>query len=205
MTTEITIIPSNVYNQLVSLSAERLKEAEGLVLEKVDDLDSANMLLKKTAATEKAIEEKRKEMVTPLNERVKEINGAFKAISTALAAANDLLKRKILVFRQDEEARRQKLIDEQSAAQAAAEKKAKKAKATGKPEPVYVAPPAPLPLAAIDSTTVRKTWTFEVVDEKSIPRNFMVLNEKMVREQIRNGVREIAGLRIFQQDTVVAR
>jgi hypothetical protein len=53
---------------------------------------------------------------------------------------------------------------------------------------------------------VRKTWTFEVVDLDQVPREYMSLDVEVVRNAIsRDGVRQIAGLRIYQNETLHVR
>lgn len=54
-------------------------------------------------------------------------------------------------------------------------------------------------------TTIRKRWTFEVVDIRLVPRAYLALDETIVREAIRQGVRQIDGLRIYQAYEVSGR
>ena len=54
-----------------------------------------------------------------------------------------------------------------------------------------------------DSTKTRKRWTFEVVDESAVPREFLVLNKVKINEAIRKGARDIKGLKIFQTEDLV--
>ncbi len=42
-------------------------------------------------------------------------------------------------------------------------------------------------------------WKFKVTDPSSVPREYLEVDEKKVRAAIRNGVREVAGLEIFQE------
>ncbi|MDD5304787.1 MAG: hypothetical protein PHS14_16955 [Elusimicrobia bacterium] len=55
------------------------------------------------------------------------------------------------------------------------------------------------------STTVKKVWTFKVLDLDAVPRAYLVLDESRVREAIRQGVREIAGLEIYQDESLSVR
>ena len=50
--------------------------------------------------------------------------------------------------------------------------------------------------------SVKKVWTFEVANPEVVPRAFLLLDETKVRQAIREGVRVIDGLRIFQRDVV---
>jgi hypothetical protein len=48
-------------------------------------------------------------------------------------------------------------------------------------------------------------WTYEEEDLSLVPREFMVIDPALVRAAIAAGVREIAGLRIFNETRMVAR
>ena len=68
-----------------------------------------------------------------------------------------------------------------------------------------IAPPAKTTAGERGTTTVAKVWTFEVASPEVIPRAFLVLDEGKVRQAIREGVRVIDGLRIYQADVVRGR
>jgi NADH dehydrogenase/NADH:ubiquinone oxidoreductase subunit G len=53
--------------------------------------------------------------------------------------------------------------------------------------------------------STKKVWAFEVVGFEQVPNAFKLLDEKAVREAIRTGVREIPGLRIFQETQLQVR
>jgi hypothetical protein len=52
---------------------------------------------------------------------------------------------------------------------------------------------------------VRKVWTFEVNDLSRVPREYLMLDEQKVRQAIREGKRDIAGLSIYQKQQTVYR
>ena len=52
---------------------------------------------------------------------------------------------------------------------------------------------------------VRNVWTFEVQNLSNVPREYLMLDEKKVREAIRSGERNIPGLMIFQKQQTVYR
>ena len=53
-----------------------------------------------------------------------------------------------------------------------------------------------------DNNIVSKVWDFELVDISAVPQEFIILNDKAVRQAIREGVREIKGIKIFQKARV---
>jgi len=51
----------------------------------------------------------------------------------------------------------------------------------------------------------RHVWTFEVKDLYKVPREYLMLDEQKVRQAVREGKRDIAGLSIFQKQQTVYR
>jgi hypothetical protein len=51
----------------------------------------------------------------------------------------------------------------------------------------------------------RKSWEFELSDILQVPRDYLILDEKRVRDSIRMGIREIPGIRIFETTKTVLR
>jgi hypothetical protein len=51
----------------------------------------------------------------------------------------------------------------------------------------------------------RKTWTFEITDETQIPREYLKVDEGKIRDAIKMGARDIAGIRIYETSTTVFR
>ena len=51
----------------------------------------------------------------------------------------------------------------------------------------------------------RKTWTFEIEDAEQVPSEFKVIDEKAIRQAIKDGAREIKGIKIYQKVTNVIR
>lgn len=66
-------------------------------------------------------------------------------------------------------------------------------------------PPARTTAAGAGAATVRRTWTFRIVDAAAIPRDYLELNEAKVRKAILAGERAIPGLEIFQADGLSVR
>lgn len=52
---------------------------------------------------------------------------------------------------------------------------------------------------------IRHVWTFEVKDLYQVPREYLMLDEQKVRQAVREGKRDIAGLSIFQKQQTVYR
>jgi hypothetical protein len=70
------------------------------------------------------------------------------------------------------------------------------------PEP----PPAPTGIRTDYGTaSERWTWTYEVVDLRQVPTEYLLVDARKVKEAIRAGARDVSGLRIFQEDDIQVR
>jgi hypothetical protein len=65
------------------------------------------------------------------------------------------------------------------------------------PSAAYFAPPK--------LNGAAKVWKFEITDAVAVPREYLSVDEVLVREAIRSGVREIAGVRIYQEEQLRVR
>lgn len=55
------------------------------------------------------------------------------------------------------------------------------------------------------SVGARLIWKFETVNIRTVPDQYLQINEPAVNRAIREGVREIPGLRIYQEETLAVR
>lgn len=58
---------------------------------------------------------------------------------------------------------------------------------------------------ASGSSFTRKTWKFEVTDPTLVPREFLLVSDSLIRDAVKNNVREIAGVRIYEDVDVSIR
>lgn len=47
--------------------------------------------------------------------------------------------------------------------------------------------------------TQKKSWVFEVTDPTLVPKEFLVVEPKLIAEAVKNGVRNISGVKIFEE------
>lgn len=52
------------------------------------------------------------------------------------------------------------------------------------------------------TATIRKTWDFEIEDETQVPRAYMIIDTSKIRIAVRNGIRSIPGVRIFEKENI---
>lgn len=56
---------------------------------------------------------------------------------------------------------------------------------------------------AVKGTT--KTWAFEITDAAQVPRQYMEINESLIRKAVQAGTRDIPGVKIFQKESLSIR
>lgn len=61
-------------------------------------------------------------------------------------------------------------------------------------------------LKTIEGTLKKETkWSFDLLELDKVPREFLMLDEKKVKEAIKNGLREINGLNILEKEEYILR
>lgn len=197
--TKVTAVPKGEIEKYQSENHEIIQKAEAFKIKVVADEDQAHDILKEVKERLKFLDKKRKEITQPLNKSLKSANAMFKELSEPLKEVDGIMRNKILAFHKAQEAKAEKREQRLIAKQEAAEKAGDEDRVEAIQEKIEDVRPN------VGSTTVQKRWTFEVVDIKKVPFEYFVLDEKMVREEIRNGLRDIPGIRIFQTENVMVR
>ena len=168
-----------------------LLEADKYNITSVEEVDEASLFLKKVRDTERNLEAKRLEFTAPLNQSLKAINDSFKQLKAPLVQARELLTGKILTWKRAENDRLIKEEARRRAIQEAHEKAGHEVKA-----PVVLERPE----AKIGNTQTRKVWTYEVTDFSKLPDEFKLVNNVAINQGIRDGLRNVLGLRIYQDE-----
>lgn len=152
----------------------------------------------------KRIEEIRKRATAEPNDFIKAVNGLAKSYQTQFSGIETGLKGKISQYQARIELERRK--QEELARKAAAELQAKidaEAKKAGVESVKIEAPVIPkqetVTRTADGSSYQVKTWVFEVEDEAKVPREYLMVDGKKLRDAVKAGVRQIPGVRIFEQ------
>lgn len=177
----------------------------------------------------KKIEETRKALVGPLNDEVKRINDYAKQIAEPLLKAESHLKTELIAHERTLEIQRAEEAKRVEAARIEAEKEAKAkfeaqkeeaatmamfmdekdvkrseivAEAEMSRELVTIHQNHAKEAKAVAQTKVSgitRRWTFEVTDKSQLPSEFLIADEVAIGKLVRSGVREIAGVRIYQE------
>lgn len=185
--TNTSIIPVAVVQKAESDAALMTQQAESIQVATTEQEEQAYTTLTQIKQTIKTIEDKRKEIVDPLNASLKATNAMFKKLSEPFVAADRIIRDKVMDFRQLQEEKAQKELERRQKIQEAHAVKGHETHEIAVPE-----------VKVSQQTVTAKRWTFEVVNVNKVPKEYLVLDSAAVNKAIRNGVREIDGLKIFQ-------
>lgn len=176
----------NKKEKKVELFIEKVSEINKI--KSVEDLtraDEARIKIKNKLAQ---LEEERKEITKPINDSLKVVNDRYKTLTVPLKELKEKIEKMILEYRRVEEEKR--LAEEERLIEI-----------SGNPL-VSVTNSVPEVIETRDSkTTFVKKWTYEIVDIKKVPRQYLMIDDSAVKEAISSGKREIKGLNIFQKDS----
>lgn len=203
------------------------REAGALVIDSDAADRAATQLLGAIATLKKAAEVKRVELVAPLNYAVTGINAAFREALSPILVADTTLRANSKAWWKQEQARAEaarRAADQQRREAEAMLKEAEQAErqgdaaaadalvtiAAGQEEAAAVskaesaAPPSRVS-TPFGTRSVRHGWAFEVTHLDLVPCEYLDLNESRVRKAIASGLREIPGLRIYPDETLIVR
>jgi hypothetical protein len=196
---------------MMGSNATLVDSARNAAISSESDLSTAIDLLATIKERAKNIELERNKIVKPINDSVKHINTRFKSLSEPLDDAQAGLSKKILAY--------QRIIEEQKKAEAekirlareaellaAAEQKQELGNTEGAEKLLdYAVKLKPV----VEETgrggftgaksSISMVWTYEVTDIKALANaepSLVMENNGAIRDRVRNGVREIAGVRI---------
>jgi hypothetical protein len=160
------------------------------------------------------LEADRKIWVKPLNDQVKALNTTFKYYTEPLKELEKKVKAKMIVYHTEQrekqeaerrrvEAERQKKLAELEAQKKKEQDEVKKQEIEKQQEetanmPDMTEAPPKTTRSEHGKSTVKERWNFEVLDKNKVPEQYKIVDEKAVRQAIRDGEREIVGIRIFK-------
>lgn len=163
----------------------------------------------------KRIEEARISFVDGPNKYVKAVNSLAKHYQGIIDDGRRAVKDQLNGFARQKvlEAQRQAIEEQKArdavrkAAEAEVAKLKKEAEKAGLTAPEIELPPMvelALPVApktvrsSEGKATTVKTWKFEITDTTQVPREYLMVDEKKVRAAVKDGVRNIPGVNIFE-------
>lgn len=159
------------------------------------------------AKTSRVVEDLRKYYTDPLEKAKKGIIAVFKQLGADAAGQEDRLRKELGEYYQQKENKRR----EDEAKRIAADQEAqRKARALGRaaPKPIASAPApevAKTTEAENGSAGVSLYWGFDLVTPAAVPRQYCTVDEKLIRQAVADGVREIPGVFISERPRVAVR
>jgi len=169
-------------------------------VETKDDYIKAGDIVKLLKNKIKDVEKKRKVWTKPLDEAKKAIMNDVNDIINPMKEAEKLIKDKMILFSEYEEAR---IAQEQKKIEAEAVEKMKE---TGETEMVVpVLEQEKTNRGQMGTSTMKEVWAFELEDIKLVPVEYLVLDEVKVRAKIKEKVFNIPGLKIFKKKSLSIR
>jgi hypothetical protein len=182
-------------------------QAGAVVIASAQDVEDASGILKSLAGAKKSLTAMRLFFVKPLNDQVSKINDMFKAIAAPAEEADVIVRGKILAYRQEVAERERKEQERLNRlAEARMERAEKKAEETGAPVPAPIIPSVvSYQDKTIGSVTARKVWSYRIVDEAKVPREYLIVEPTLVRKAVREGARDIPGIEIFEEEQLAVR
>lgn len=197
MTNIITLAVVKKDRDIISESKQIEKVLKEITDLKVNDDDSSQKgaeMLSRLKKAKDALEKKRKEITKPLVDEKRDIDNYFKTFTVPVEEAERKMRGKMQVFLSAKAEQERK----------AQEKLAKKAEKSG--IELMEVPVVPQAVQTEQgSVSTRKVWKYEITDVNVIPGKYFVLDERLIRDDIKAGVREIKGVRIFETDEIVVR
>lgn len=172
----------------------------------------------------KAVEERRRELLKPIEAATKRLNEAVRGVTDPMMLEVKRIEGLAGEWKRQDDARiaRERREAEELAARKRKEQEEadRKAREAGAPPPVAVmepigrlisgGPQAPQVVRKVEGASVTSTWDFEVLDVWKLAQHDRTAVEISVRRSvvngwIRAGSREIPGCRVFEITKVVAR
>ena len=153
------------------------------------------------SSLKKTIEDRRKEYVSPLNDKVKSINTLFKTITEPLEQADQITGRKVLDYRAEQERKQREAEAINQAKQDLARREMElKGEITVDTTPVEIPQaPAKVTRGALGQVSTAKVWKWEVEDFAKIPDEFKITDDKKILKAIQSG-RIIPGIKAKQEE-----
>ncbi|MCK4609441.1 MAG: hypothetical protein KAT71_08160 [Gammaproteobacteria bacterium] len=200
--------------KVVADQGELTTQMAELVVTNEEEMQGASALLSQASARVKRLEISRKEFTEDLVKQKRKIDTQFKEWSAPYTSMVTKVKSAIGAYvNEQERIRREAERKEKERLAQEARDKAKdegisiqKATADVRKEAEPVNVPAPVTsskVAGAKMTTVQVT-KFEVVDASKVPVEFKVVDERLIRQAVKDGAKRIAGVRIYQDTQVKA-
>ncbi len=205
---------------ITTRSDELAENYDGFSIGNVEEYSGAAEHLRMIKSMQKEVEDQRKEITQPLVASQRAANAFFKPFADRLSNAERAIKQAMASWKseqdriareeqrkRDQEAER-KRKEQQRQAQAARDKgRHARAQNLEAQAAQSVAPVVRSEAPKAEGISYRKVWNFRITDEAKIPRKYLVVDEKKLRQVVKalGSDAEIPGVEVYSEDQVAAR
>ena len=169
--------------------------ANSVVIEDSETCERALDIAGDVRTLSKQIDEDRKRAIEPSRKIVQMVNDCAKQFQDTLDMAERIIKVKLAGYQLSQEIK----ADE-------AQKTVRELSETLGLDIEILAPNAPRTLSSAKaSTSTREKLTFEILDSHLIPDEYWVVDDKLIQKHIAMGKREIPGVRLVTEKTMIIR
>lgn len=193
---------------------ELLKKIEDIKVENIEDVKIASDLKKDSVQILKQIDETRLSITKPINDKIKELIELARIASVPAIKARDLASEKIIEYnniqekiaRENAEAERLRLAEEKKKQDEIEALKNKEEKTFEEELTLFsqetkveeVIEEKPVEIVTEKIKGIRTDWKYEIENEDLIPKVFCSADSKKINEAVKNGLRVIPGVKIFE-------
>lgn len=202
---KIAPVEDNTITALYEQSQSILQYAESRVISTNEDLIATTEDLSLIAKLKKAIEEKRKEYVNPIREKLDMVNTAFKEFIAPLEKADRINRDKMLEFRQEQNRKIQEAerIEQEKLDLARREAELKGGEITIDLMPIEKPDMVPAKIhTQVGSAGTMKVKKWEIVDFAAVPDEYKIIDTGKVTKLVKAGIGSIPGIRIYEEETL---
>ena len=176
-----------------------IKTSETIKIETEEDFTKATEFLNQIVVRIKRIEELRIQFTKPILDAKNAIGTEFKASSVPLIEVEAKVKSIILDYRKKEaelieKKRLEKLKEAEKITNIGEQEQAlEEVKEIRQETNVQV---------SSGTNRFRKVWTFDIINEKIIPKAYLKVDEMAIRKAVKDGERKIKGVKIYQEERI---
>ncbi|MFP4087736.1 MAG: hypothetical protein ACLFUL_13185 [Desulfobacteraceae bacterium] len=191
--------------------ADMQTEAEALEIETDEGEKQAVDGAARAKRLTKDLEAQRKAVIKDPDRFVRDVNAFVRSFKRPLDEVVNTLRQKIGGYQYQKELERRKIEKAmQEEARKLQERLKKEAAESGVEPPPITPAPAPKPdnvtrTEGGASASIKTQWTGEIVDPEAVPREYCSPDEKKIRQAVKDGVREIPGVKIYEKPVTVLR
>jgi hypothetical protein len=214
LTSNIDLVPvtpekDSTVTLLIERGRKALDYAEKFIVSNQGEVGKAIQDLSLIKGLKDKLEDKRKEYVNPLNEKVKSINNFFKAVSESILKADKILRDKVLAFNAsiDRQRREAEARESEKLRLAQEQAKANNGEISVDLTPEIVPELIKTVKTDIGSATTSGTWKYNVTDFTKVPDTYKIINASVVNAFVKSnkGKVEIPGIVQYFEPSLVVR